>query len=171
MAEERNFVDPLAAERNPNSATDPEGHKQRAGKNAAGVGASGAGIVGAGAGMALGGPVGAVIGAAAGAVIGGLAGKKVAESIADDDYWRQNYMTRPYVRTDLTYDDYQPAYRHGWESRARFQGEQWDRVEDQLARDWDRTRGSSRLGWEEARPATRDAWDRWNNQDETPTDR
>jgi hypothetical protein len=167
MADKRNLTDPLSAERNPNNAIDPEGHKERAGKNAAAAGASSAGIVGAAAGLAVGGPIGLAVGLAAGAAVGGLAGKKIAEGIADDDYWRQNFATRPYVRPDFSYEDYQPAYRHGWESRARFQDQHWDKVEDQLARDWDRTKGTSRLRWEDARPATRDAWDRVSNPDET----
>jgi len=127
-----------------------------------GIGAAGAGAAGAAIGAAAG-PVGAVVGAAIGAVAGGLAGKGVAEAIdptAEDAYWRDNYKTRPYVTKDHTYDDYAPAYRYGWESRARHHDRKWDDVETDLGRDWDRTKGNSRLAWENAKHATRDAWHR-----------
>src|SRR5688572_30517535 len=39
---------------------------------------------------------------------------------AEDAYWRDNYIHRPYADQTLSYDYYRPAYRYGWESRARF---------------------------------------------------
>ncbi|HEX5498188.1 MAG TPA: hypothetical protein VFX03_03135, partial [Thermomicrobiales bacterium] len=85
-----------------------------------GLGAAGGGITGAAIGAAAG-PVGAAVGAVAGAVIGGMAGKDIAESYdptAEDAYWREHFRTRPYVGPEDTYERFQPAYRHGWESRA-----------------------------------------------------
>jgi hypothetical protein len=129
-----------------------------------GLGAAGGGTAGAAIGGAVGGPIGAAIGAAIGGVAGGLAGKGIAEMIdptVEDAYWRDNYSTRPYVSSGSGYDDYQPAYRYGWESRARYEDKRFDEVEPVLARDWDQYRGqSSRLNWDNAKLATRDAWDR-----------
>lgn len=131
-----------------------------------GVGAAGGGAAGAAIGAAVSGPaapVGAAIGAAIGAVAGGLAGKGVAESVnptAEEEFWRDNYSSRPYVEQDTPYEDYSPAYRYGWESRTRYVDRNFDEVEDDLGRDWNRARGQSRLSWDRAKHATRDAWDR-----------
>ena len=128
-----------------------------------GAGATGGGATGAAIGGAVGGPVGAVVGAAVGAVAGGLAGKGAAEAVnptVEDAYWRDNYKTRPYA-SGGTYDQYRPAYQHGWESVQP------------LSRPQVRRRGAgpaSRAG-RRARPtpasagtrpsgAARDAWDR-----------
>jgi hypothetical protein len=129
-----------------------------------GIGAAGAGAVGAAIG-AVAGPVGSLAGAAIGAVVGGLAGKGVAEAIdptVEDAYWRDNYRTRPYVESGATYDEYQPAYRYGWETRARHHDRKFDDVENDLGRDWDRVKGKSRLTWEKAKHATRDAFHRFD---------
>jgi len=129
----------------------------------------GAAAGGASAGMAAGamaGPVGAAVGAVAGGIVGGLAGKSIAESIdptTEDAYWRDNYASRPYFDPMATYDDYAPAYRHGWESRGRYQDRSFDEVEPDLKRDWDSVKDRSRLTWDRARHATRDAWDRIEN--------
>ncbi len=138
-------------------------------------GAPGAHPVGTGVGAALGGvaagavvgtvagPVGTLIGAAAGAIVGGLAGKDLAESIdptAEDAYWRESYITRPYVGADASYDDYGPAYGYGLIAHSQHGGRAFDDIEFDLARDWATARGTSSLDWDTARPAARDAWDR-----------
>lgn len=128
-----------------------------------GAGAAGAGTAGAAIGGVIGGPVGAVVGAAVGAVAGGLAGKAAAEKAnptIEDEYWRAEYLSRPYVGANTEYETYQPAYRYGWESRSRYTGKKWDEIETDLERGWDKAKGKSSLAWNDAKRATRDAWDR-----------
>ncbi len=128
-----------------------------------GVGAVAGGAAGAAVGAA-GGPVGAVVGGAVGAIVGGLAGHGVAEQVnptVEDVYWRENYKQRDYVEPSRPYEDYQPAYRYGWESRTRHAGRTWDdKLERDLEKGWEGARGTSGLSWQEARPATHDAWHR-----------
>jgi hypothetical protein len=127
-----------------------------------GAGAAAGAVTGAAVGS-LGGPAGTAVGAAAGAVAGGLAGKAAAESInptVEDEYWRTNYESRPYVTSGAVYDEYRPAYRYGWESYGRYRGRRFEDVEDDLRLGWDDYKGSSRLTWEKAKDATRDAWHR-----------
>ncbi len=130
-----------------------------------GIGAASAGAAGAAIGGAVGGPVGAVVGAVVGAFGGGLAGKGVAESIdptVEDNYWQSNHSSRPYADTSTTYEDYQPAYRTGYEGYSRYggTGKSFNDIENDLQRDYETNRGKSNLQWEKAKPATRDAWDR-----------
>ena len=126
----------------------------------------GAVLGGAAAGAAVGtvaGPIGTLVGSAAGAIAGGLAGKAAAEHFdptVEDAYWRDNYAAESYYQKGLSYDDYQPAYQLGWESRGRYAGKHFDDVERDLARDWDTRRGKSKLSWEQGKHATRAAWDR-----------
>jgi hypothetical protein len=80
----------------------------------------------------------------------------------EDAYWAEHYATRPYAAADRGYEAYRPAYRYGWESRARHHasGRTYDELEPELERDWEHHRGGSRLTWADARHATRDAWHR-----------
>ena len=127
-----------------------------------GVGAAGGAAAGAAIG-AVGGPVGALVGGAIGAVAGGLAGKGAAEAInptVEDQYWRENYSARPYATADRGYEYYQPAYRYGWESRAKHGNKDFDAVANDLQQGWGKARGSSKMEWNEARGAVSDAWHR-----------
>jgi hypothetical protein len=87
----------------------------------------------------------------------------VAESVdptVEEGYWSNEYNKRPYYETGMTYDDYGPAYRTGWESRTRYQGQTFEQAEPNLRNDWERNRSSSRLSWDRAKLAARDAWTR-----------
>jgi hypothetical protein len=125
-------------------------------------GVAGGALAGAAAG-GLTGPAGAAIGAAVGAVAGALSGKAIAERInpsAENDYWRKNYSSRPYVRSGSIYDDYAPAYRMGYERYPQYHGRLFDDVEPEFRRDWESSRGTSSLTWEQAKHATREAFER-----------
>jgi hypothetical protein len=134
-----------------------------------GVGAAAGGIAaGAAAGTVAAGPIGTLVGAAAGAVAGGLAGKAVAEHFdptAEDAYWRQNFEREPYFQNGMTYDDYGPAYRLGYESRGRYSGANFDDIDNDLMRDYENSRGTSRLSWDHAKHAVRAAWNRVTGKD------
>jgi len=136
------------------------------GAHPVGVGAGAAG--GAAAGAAIGsaaGPIGTAAGAVVGGVAGGLAGKGVAEKLnptVEDDYWRKNYSSRPYVRQGATYEEYRPAYQHGWEARNQYGEQNWDEIEEDMERNWRQRQGASSLDWPNAKPAARDAWDRYD---------
>ena len=128
-----------------------------------GTGALGGGVAGAVVGAAVGGPIGATLGAFAGAVAGGMAGKGAAEAInptAEHEFWRAEFIKRPYFAANTPYDQYGPAYQFGWESFAAHTAKTFKDAETQLARDWDSRRGTSKLTWNNVRGAARDAWKR-----------
>ena len=130
-----------------------------------GIGAAGAGAAGAAIGGVVGGPVGAIIGAVVGAVSGGLAGKSAAEAIdptVEDEYWRSNHAAQPYVEPGRQYEDYQPAYRTGYEAYSRHATakKSFDEVEPELKSEYEKSYGGAGLAWDKAKPATRAAWDR-----------
>jgi hypothetical protein len=128
-----------------------------------GVGAATGGAVAGAAAGAVAGPVGTVAGAVVGGLAGGMAGKHVAENFdptAEEAYWREEYPKRDYYHEDVEFDVYAPAYRHGWESRVRYNDRSWAEVEPQLQNEWEQKPSSRDLAWQRARRASRDAWDR-----------
>jgi hypothetical protein len=128
-----------------------------------GVGGASGAVAGAVAGTAVGGPVGTVVGAVVGAVAGGLVGKGIGEAVnptEEDAYWRGHYQQEAYYQRGHEYDDYAPAYRVGYESRADHADHSFEQAEDDLKRRYEATRGASPLVWGDARNATRAAWDR-----------
>ncbi|WP_298232171.1 hypothetical protein [uncultured Azohydromonas sp.] len=151
-----------------NPADKDKSHPVATGTGAVVGGAAGGIAGGAAAGAAVGGmtgPVGAAVGAVAGAVVGALAGKGIANAVdpaVEDQYWRDNYSSRPYV-SGGSYDDYGPAYRYGVDAYTRYPNRSFDDVESDLGRDWNTQRGSSSLEWERAKHASRDAWHRVSN--------
>jgi hypothetical protein len=130
-----------------------------------GLGAAGGAAAGAAVGAAVGGPVGAVVGGTVGAVTGGAAGHAAGEAVnptVEAEFWRRNYATRPYYVTGKPYEEYEPAYRYGWESAARpeYRGRNFSEVETDLERGWDRAKGAAGRSWYDVKDATRDAYDR-----------
>ena len=85
---------------------------------------------------------------------------------AEEAYWRENFETQPYYESGYSYDDYHPAYRTGWEGRARHEGRSFDEVERELQMEYERQRGKSRLAWDRCRHAARAAWDRFDATDD-----
>jgi hypothetical protein len=128
-----------------------------------GLGAAAGGVaVGALTGS-IAGPVGAVVGAAIGAVTGGLAGRGIADAIdtaIEEGYWRDNFSSRPYVKSGSTFEVYRPAYRFGVDSYARLGDHSFEQAEPELEREWERAKGGSQLSWASAKDAARDAWQR-----------
>ena len=168
MATERTNLDPdrdidTADLRDRDVNPDPITGEPGAHPVGAGVGAAvGGAVTGLAAGAAAG-PIGAGVGAVIGGIAGGLAGKAIAEQVdptVEEAYWRDEYANREYYDEDVSYDEVAPAYRYGWESRAKHHDKSWDEAEPHLQHDWSSQRGTSTLEWERARHASRDAWDR-----------
>jgi hypothetical protein len=94
---------------------------------------------------------------------GSLAGQSVTAVVIPAEeaaYWSENYAKRGYVERDRPYGDYEPAYQHGWESRARIGSRPFREVEGDLERGWEKAKGASQLAWAQARKAVSDAWHR-----------
>lgn len=130
-----------------------------------GTGSAGGALAGAAVGAVVGGPVGAVVGGAIGAVAGGAAGHTAGEAVnptVEGAYWRENFAKRPYYQKGRTYGDYEPAYRHGWESAgdSSFKSRKFQDVEPDLQRSWKERSTTGGMDWSEAREASRDAWSR-----------
>ncbi|WNZ24064.1 glycine zipper family protein [Leptolyngbya sp. NK1-12] len=82
-----------------------------------------------------------------------------------DLYWRENYRSQPYSDSGFSYEDYQPAYRTGYEGYVEYAetGESYDEIESELRRSYEENYGTSGLAWEDAKHAVRDGWN-WAEQ-------
>ncbi len=80
----------------------------------------------------------------------------------EDNYWFENFTSRPYGIGPDFYDRFRPAYRYGFESAQHHAGRGWDEAEEDLRKGWDRYehRRENTSTWDEIREAVRDAWDR-----------
>jgi len=131
-----------------------------------GVGAAGAGAAGAAIGTAVAGPVGTVVGGIIGAVVGGYGGKAVGEMIdptGEDNYWREAHAKQPYADRSSEFEDYQPAYRTGYEGFGKHASKKptFDQAEPELRKDYEAS--GAQVGWDKAREASRAAWTRVEN--------
>jgi hypothetical protein len=80
----------------------------------------------------------------------------------EDNYWQENFSSRPYALGPDYYDKFRPAYRYGFVSARDNLGRSWDDAEPDLREGWSRYQQESGTpsAWEEIKAAVRDAWDR-----------
>jgi hypothetical protein len=81
----------------------------------------------------------------------------------EDAYWQSQFDKEHYYEPGSSYDDYQSAYRTGYEGYSRYDGKAYDDVENDLKSDWERTKGNSNVAWEKAKHAVKAAWHRLEN--------
>jgi len=65
---------------------------------------------------------------------------------------------REYAGRGARYEDYEPAYRWGFENAGTYRGRDWASAEADVRRDWERTNPGS--DWERFKNAVRRGWDR-----------
>ena len=90
----------------------------------------------------------------------GSAAGKAAWDPAEDTFWRGHYEREPYFQKDMAWDDYEPAYRYGWDWHKRHPEGKWEDFEHDMSSGWDNFKMKSRLKWEHAKHAAKAAWDR-----------
>ena len=80
----------------------------------------------------------------------------------EDNYWEENFSSRPYALGPDYYDRFRPAYRYGFESARDSLGRSWDDAEPDLRSGWERYREESGTPsvCDVIKAAVRDAWDR-----------
>jgi hypothetical protein len=81
---------------------------------------------------------------------------------SEDNYWRENFSSRPYALDSTTYEQFRPAYRYGVEAANHHMGRRWEEAEPDLRKGWEGFphRGGAAAVWESIRDAVKDAWDR-----------
>jgi hypothetical protein len=79
---------------------------------------------------------------------------------SEREYWRKTHKKRTYYRRGTPFEDYEPAYRHGWESaiRPELRGLSFEESEPDLRDRWERSPLAARRSWTKVRDEVRDAW-------------
>jgi hypothetical protein len=134
----------------------------------AGIGATAGGLTGATLGFAVGGPIGEVVGALVGAALGGLGGVAVGEQIdlvQEKDFWKSQHETQPHAITGKTFEDFEPAYRVGYERYFHLRGYErsFEAAEPQIREEYEQSEAV--LPWMQVREAARAAWTRVHEND------
>lgn len=83
--------------------------------------------------------------------------------LKEDLYWREHYYLQPYADPALPYEDYQIAYRIGYEGYAELADEDhrdYGAIERDLHRRYNAEATDVNLDWAIAQHAVRDAWHR-----------
>jgi uncharacterized protein (TIGR02271 family) len=99
-------------------------------------------------------------GSLGGATVTGATASGGRRSFSDDeDEFRRDFETQ-YASSGGRYEDYQPAYRGGyeWRSDSQYSNRDWDDVEPQLRQRWERDYPGS--AWERFKAAVRRGWER-----------
>lgn len=78
----------------------------------------------------------------------------------EDRYWREKYEHHQYFGRN--YDEFQPAFRYGWESATRPEnrGRKFEDVQEDLSRHWSEFNASMRNDWRYMRDAVRYGYNR-----------
>src|SRR5881392_4383516 len=67
-------------------------------------------------------------------------------------YWREQHSKQPYAM-NYSYEQFEHAYRTGYNSFLKYPGKKFEEVEDSLASDYEEAKPTSALPWDTVRPA------------------
>ena len=88
-------------------------------------------------------------------------GSEALDPSVEMDYWRVNYMTRPYYKEGRSFGDYEAAYLYGLKNAATLKAMTFEEAEKaHLASGWTAARGHVTYPWADVREAARDSWTR-----------
>jgi hypothetical protein len=74
-------------------------------------------------------------------------------------YWREQHPKQPYAK-DYSYEQFEHAYRTGYDSFLKYPGQTFDEVEESVANEYEQAKPDSALPWDTVRPAVSSVWDR-----------
>ena len=78
----------------------------------------------------------------------------------EERWWRDNFSSRPYARSDRDFEYYRGGYRYGFENAGRYPNRSFDEVEPELRSGWDKYEHRGQSTWEDIKDSVRDAWHR-----------
>ena len=85
--------------------------------------------------------------------------KTLGYSQREAAYWRRQHSKQPYAK-DYSYDQFEHAYRTGYDAFFNYPGQTFDEVEGSVAADYEQAKPASALPWDTVRPAASAVWDR-----------
>ena len=61
-------------------------------------------------------------------------------------YWREQHLKQPYAQ-NYSYEQFEHAYRTGYNSFLKYPGRKFDEVEDSIASDYEEAKPGTALPW------------------------
>ena len=107
------------------------------------------------------GPLGTALGAAAGSLTGAAAGEQIGEAMdhrEDLVYLAETFSEQDYYVSEMEWEDYEPAYRYGFDSYAQHAQQPLHHSKNILAAGWEQYNQHSHLTWNQAWNALLHAW-------------
>ena len=74
-------------------------------------------------------------------------------------YWREQHSKQPYAK-NYSYDQFEHAYKTGYNSFLKYPGQNFADVEDDIALGYEQEKPGSALPWDTVRPAVNAVWER-----------
>ena len=74
-------------------------------------------------------------------------------------FWREQHTRQPYAN-EYSYDQFEHAYKTGYNSYLKYRGKGFDEVEDEVALDYEKQKPESAIPWDTVRPAVNAVWER-----------
>jgi hypothetical protein len=74
-------------------------------------------------------------------------------------YWREQHPKQPYAKNGA-YEQFEHAYKTGYNSFFKYRGQNFVDVEDSIALDYEMAKPDSALPWDTVRPAVNAVWER-----------
>ena len=74
-------------------------------------------------------------------------------------YWREQHPKQPYAK-NYSYEQFEHAYRTGYDTFFRYPGKTFDEVEESVAADYEEAKPGSALPWDTVRPAANAVWEK-----------
>jgi len=74
-------------------------------------------------------------------------------------YWREQHSKQPYAN-DGSYEQFEHAYKTGYNSFFKYPGQNFGDVEDDIALGYEEAKPGAALPWDTVRPAVNAMWDR-----------
>jgi hypothetical protein len=74
-------------------------------------------------------------------------------------YWREQHSKQPYAKA-YSYDQFEHAYRTGYDAFFNYPGQTFDEVEESVATQYEQGKPTAALPWDTVRPAASAVWDR-----------
>jgi hypothetical protein len=74
-------------------------------------------------------------------------------------YWREEHAKQPYA-ANSSYEQFEHAYRTGYNSFLKYRGKKFEDVEDEIALGYKKAKPGSALPWDTVRPAVNSVWER-----------
>jgi hypothetical protein len=82
-----------------------------------------------------------------------------ADAEKEAAYWREQHPKQPYAK-NYPYEQFEHAYRTGYNAFTKFPGQAFDEVEESVANEYEQGKPDSALPWDTVRPAVSSVWEK-----------